>query len=163
MTTPSPPLEALRDLLRAHAIRPGCQAGLVARCICVPCATERAESALAQPAESAEAKCEECSGRGWIDASYQVDNFGRTLPAWERCDALHPESAEAGAAPAERTALIAAHNAIEGLLAWDAKRNFPVPYRVRDPLREVLGAERSTLAAKNGLALAEKREGASKP
>ena len=119
-----------------------------------------------------------CSTCGWRGPSPEKDlcagcgRAGTMTSACPQCGArshllasahIEIESAEAGAAPAERTALIAAHNAIEGLLAWDAKRNFPVPYRVRDPLREVLGAERSTLAAKNGLALAEKREGASKP
>ena len=129
--TPSPPLEALR---RARPYVSGQYNGLTN-----PEAREvldmidAATVALAHPAESAETVVKESLTTG---------------------------SAEAGAVPAERTALIAAHNAIEGLLAWDAKRNFPVPYRVRDPLREVLGAARSTLAAKNGLALAEKQKGA---
>lgn len=39
---------------------------------------------------------------------------------------------------AMRAALAAAHGAIEGLLAWDKRRNFPVPYKVRDPLHAAL-------------------------
>lgn len=38
--------EALSDLLTAHAMRASCQAGLVERCKCVPCATARAREAL---------------------------------------------------------------------------------------------------------------------
>lgn len=38
--------EALNDLLAAHAMRASCQAGLVERCKCVPCATARARDAL---------------------------------------------------------------------------------------------------------------------
>lgn len=42
----APMAEALRDLLAAHAMRASCQAGLVERCKCVPCATARAREAL---------------------------------------------------------------------------------------------------------------------
>lgn len=38
--------EALQDLLRSNESRPSCQAGLVARCLCRKCATERARAAL---------------------------------------------------------------------------------------------------------------------
>lgn len=38
--------EALRDLLAAHGMRASCQAGMVERCKCVPCATTRAREAL---------------------------------------------------------------------------------------------------------------------
>ena len=38
--------EALSDLLAAHAMRASCQAGLVKRCKCVPCATARARDVL---------------------------------------------------------------------------------------------------------------------
>lgn len=38
--------EALRDLLAAHAMRASCQAGMVERCKCVPCATMRARESL---------------------------------------------------------------------------------------------------------------------
>lgn len=37
---------ALRDLLAAHAMRASCQAGVVERCKCAPCATARAREAL---------------------------------------------------------------------------------------------------------------------
>lgn len=61
-------------------------------------------------------------------------------------DALegHAKPAEGGVV--ERRALIEAHNAIEELLAWDARRNFPVPYKVRDPLLAALGSARAALA-----------------
>jgi len=39
-------VEALTDLLAAHAMRASCQAGMVERCKCVPCATKRARVAL---------------------------------------------------------------------------------------------------------------------
>jgi hypothetical protein len=39
-------VEALTDLLAAHAMRASCQAGMVERCKCVPCATTRAREAL---------------------------------------------------------------------------------------------------------------------
>ena len=39
--------EALKDLDNAHVSFPSCQAGLVARCVCIKCATERARAALA--------------------------------------------------------------------------------------------------------------------
>lgn len=39
-------VEALQDLLAAHAMRASCQAGMVERCKCVPCATARARVAL---------------------------------------------------------------------------------------------------------------------
>ena len=38
--------EALRDLLAAHAMRASCQAGMVERCKCVPCATTLAHEVL---------------------------------------------------------------------------------------------------------------------
>ena len=37
---------ALSDLLAAYAMRASCQAGLVERCKCVPCATARAREAF---------------------------------------------------------------------------------------------------------------------
>ena len=37
--------------------------------------------------------------------------------------------------------------ALEGLITWDAVRNYPVPYRVRDPIHEAINALRSALAA----------------
>lgn len=39
-------VDALNDLLAAHAMRASCQFGMVDRCKCVPCATTRARVAL---------------------------------------------------------------------------------------------------------------------
>jgi len=45
-----------------------------------------------------------------------------------------------------RLALIETHNAIEELMAWDARRNYLIPYKVRDPLRTALASIRAALA-----------------
>lgn len=46
----------------------------------------------------------------------------------------------------ERKAIVAAHNALELMLEWDRKRDFIVPYKVRDPINAALKQLREVIA-----------------
>lgn len=47
----------VRDLLSAQATRPSCQKGLLARCRCLGCATERARAAVDEAEAAAATRC----------------------------------------------------------------------------------------------------------
>lgn len=89
-------------------------------------------------------------GYEWEPGELQTvnaDDLLRLIDALATPQAASAQPVVADTLTDARKLLIEAHNAIEAVLAWDGRRGFPVPYKVRDPLHAALGSIRAALAS----------------